>query len=105
MKKEDKLLFESIALRYLDLAGIGLNEEIEDPESLSEPVLDAFAGGENLVNPIEQAKVVSDEENVDSVEILDPISGEVTESEISVEKIEEIVRKVRSLVESRKTNS
>ena len=71
MKDDSKNLHEAIALRYLNLAGIGVNpvigrdqepvvkEETEefDPE---ETVEDAFAGGENLVNPVDHVAAVSD---------------------------------------------
>ena len=74
MKDDSKNLHEAIALRYLNLAGMGDNpiigrdleplepvvkEEKEefDPE---ETVEDAFAGGENLVNPVDHVAAVSD---------------------------------------------
>ena len=88
MKDDSKNLHEAIALRYLNLAGIGDNpiigrdqepvvkEEKEefDPE---ETVEDAFAGGENLVNPVDHVAAVSD----------------LTEA-----KIADIISKVRMLI-------
>lgn len=92
MSKEKKTLEESLAIRYMDLAGINsINEEVEIDE-LSEPVEGVAAGGENLVHPIDHAKVVSDESNVAAPEVLNPVSGEVDTSSISLEKIEEAVR-------------
>ena len=93
MSKEKKILEEAMALRYMDLAGVGsLHEEI-DPEELSEPVEDAAAGGENLVQPLDHAEIVSGETNVKGVESLDPVSGEVTVSEADIVRIAEAVRK------------
>ena len=88
MKDESKNLHEAIAMRYLNLAGIGedpvigkdqeptIKEEEEefDPE---ETVEDAFAGGDNLVNPVDHVAAVSD---------------------LTEEKISDIVSKVKALI-------
>ena len=53
---------------------------------------DAYAGGENLENPIDHAKIVSDESNVIGIESLDPQTGEVTVVEENI--IRNILEKV-----------
>lgn len=93
MSREKRVLEEAMALRYMDLAGVGsINEEV-DEEKLAEPVEGAAAGGENLVHPIDHAKVVSDESNVQGVEIMDVTTGEVAVTEEDIRKIAEAVRK------------
>lgn len=95
---DEKLLAE----RYMIMAGIGfVNEEAEQVDEI-ETVEDAFAGGENLANPIDHAKVVSGESNVANVESNCPTTGEVHQSEIVSEaKVNEIIAAVQKLIVSR----
>lgn len=94
MSKENKILEEALALRYMDLAGVGhINEEV-DIDELMEPVEDAQSGGENLVHPIDHVEVVADESNVDSVEVMDIKTGEVEPSDVEVERVAEAVERV-----------
>lgn len=92
MSNEKKILEEAMALRYMDLAGVSQIQEEVDIEKLSEPVEDAFSGGENLVHPIDHTDVVADESNVDGVEVMDVKSGEVEVSDIDIKAIAEAVR-------------
>ena len=92
MDKNKKLLEEALAVRYMDLAGINqVNEEI-DIEDLYEPVEDAVGGGENIHHDIDHVEVVSDVENVKGVEVEDPRTGEVSITDIDIERIAEAVR-------------
>ena len=94
MSKENKILEEALALRYMDLAGVGHIKEEIDIEELSEPVEGAAAGGENLVHPIDHVEVVADESNVEGVEIMDVKTGEVETSDVEVERVAEAVERV-----------
>lgn len=103
MSKERKILEEALALRYMDLAGIGsINEEI-DVEELSEPVEGVAAGGENLVHPIDHVDVVADESNVQGVEVADARTGEVEPVKLTVEGLNALIREV--LQEERQASS
>lgn len=98
MSKERKVLEEAIAVRMVNLAGIGhINEEAEgiNIEELYEPVEGVAAGGENLVQPIDHTKVVSDESNVEGIEVLDLHTGDV-----EVSDIQEIAESVRRQIAS-----
>jgi hypothetical protein len=97
MKKDKQKLEESLARRYMTLSGIPLLEEAEavDPEETRE---DAFAGGDNLVQPIDHAKVTSEESNVKGVEAASPTTGEV--SVVSESKLLEIIEKVKEKIQS-----
>lgn len=92
MSNEKKILEEAMALRYMDLAGVGQIQEEVDIEKLSEPVEGVLSGGENLVHPIDHTDVVADESNVDGVEVMDVKSGEVEVSDIDIKAIAEAVR-------------
>ncbi len=88
-----------LAERYLRLAGIPILEEKEETqESETEVVEDAFAGGENLVKPIDHAHAVGSEK-VSGHEVLDPITGEV--SQLSEAKLQEIIKKVKLVLSRR----
>lgn len=92
MSDEKKILEEALAIRYMDLAGLGhINEEI-DIEDLDEPVEGAHAGGDNLVHPVDHVAVVSDESNVEGVEVMDVETGEVEVTDIDIKAIAEAVK-------------
>jgi len=93
VSKEKKILEEAMALRYMDLAGVGNIQEEVDIEDLYEPVEDVHAGGENLVNPIDHVDVVADESNVEGVEVMDLHTGDVEVTDIDIEAIAEAVRR------------
>jgi hypothetical protein len=88
-----KMLAEAMAIRYMDLAGLKDIQEEVDIEKIYQPVEDAAAGGENLVNPIDHVGVVTDEENVKGVETQSLVDGEV--SVVEDLDIEKIVKEVR----------
>ena len=97
MKKSKDILSEAMAIRYMDLAGIEhINEEIdqENIDALYQPKEDAHSGGENLHSDIDHVKVVSDEENVKGVEVMDLHTGEVEVTDIDIQKIAEAVKKI-----------
>ncbi len=100
MKNDKQKLEESLARRYMTLSGIPLLEEAEavDPEETRE---DAFAGGDNLVQPIDHTKITSNESNVQGVETASPTSGEVTV--VSEAKMAEIIEKVREKIHNRRS--
>ncbi len=93
MSKEKQRLSEARALRYIELSGLNPMIEEVDIEELSEPVEGAAAGGENLVNPVDHAKVVSGESNVSSVEVENIESGEV--EQVSEATIAEIAKNIK----------
>lgn len=87
MKNDSKKLHEAIALRYFDLAGLKESDVIsEEKEEIdpTEAVEDAFAGGENLVNPVDHVAAVSD---------------------LTEEKVSEIVAKVFKLIKENQSKS
>ena len=92
MSKENKVIAEAMAIRYMDLAGLGQIQEEIDVEKIYEPVEDAVGGGENLVHPIDHTDVVAEEGNVQGVEIADPVTGEVDISTSEIERIAEAVK-------------
>jgi len=97
LNNKDKLLAE----RYLRLSGIPILEEKEEgQEAETKAVEDAFAGGENLVKSLDHSHAVGGEK-VSGHEVLDPVSGEV--SQLSEAKIQEIIKKVKEVL-SRKTD-
>ena len=100
MKKEQRILAESLAQRYMTLSGIPILEEVEEIDT-KETREDAFAGGDNLSHPIDHAKVVSDESNVQGVETACLTTGEVTV--VSESKISELVEKVRARILERQS--
>ncbi len=101
MKNKREKLEEALANRYMLLSGINLCEGVDEVDTI-EAKEDAFAGGENLTNPIDQVKIVADESNVAAPESADPQTGEVTTSDtISESDISRIITKVQSILRTR----
>jgi len=94
VSKERKILEEAIALRYMDLAGVSSIKEEVDVEELSKPVEDAAAGGENLVHPIDHVEIVSDESNVQGIEVADARTGEVEPVKLTLENLTALIHEV-----------
>jgi len=95
-----KKLSESIADRYMQLSGLVLIDEAKDDEQeeTEDEAIEAFDGGENLVNPIDHAEVVGGDP-VRGQESSDLFTGEV--SQISESKIRDIIKKVQIILRSR----
>ena len=94
MKKKN--IHESRALRYMRLSGLPLNEEAdviinyENADEL-EPVEDAWAGGENLSNPID---------HVDAAEIEESINN----NPITEAQLKRIIQKVQIRIQENRRN-